>query len=84
MQSTFKFKILGKGVEGKVKVDFNFHEYLKDKSHKAPLEINIVSALELDNGSGLSLSQKDMIKKSLLTLLEELKSTLYNNHFKKA
>ena len=70
---------MGKGVSGKVKVDFNFHEYQKDKSFKAPLEINIPSALDLESGS-LTNSQKEEVKKLLLSRLEELKSTIYDNH----
>lgn len=62
MQATFKFELVGRGVSGKLKVDFNFHEYQMDKSHKTPLEINLVSALELDNNN-LSSPQKDEVKK---------------------
>lgn len=78
MQATFKFDLIG--LTGKVKVDFNFHEYQRDKSHKAPLEINLTSSLELDN-KNLSISQKETVKKRLLGKFEELKSNIYQNHF---
>lgn len=80
MQATFKFNLIGKGASGKIKVDFNFHEYQKDKSHKAPLEINLASALELDNGN-FSASQKEEIKKLLLGQFEDIKASIYQNHF---
>jgi hypothetical protein len=80
MQATFKFQLIGKGVSGKIKVDFNFHEYQKDKSYKAPLEINLASALELETGN-LTASQKEDVKKTLLAKFEELKSVIYQNHF---
>jgi|GEM_PF-1846214 len=80
MQATFKFQLLGRGVGGKVKADFNFHEFQRDKSHKAPLEINLVSALELENNN-LTSSQKDEVKKLLLAKFEELKTLIYQNHF---
>jgi hypothetical protein len=80
MQATFKFELIGRGVSGKIKVDFNFHEYQKDKSHKAPLEVNLASALELDNNN-LTSSQKEEVKKTLLTKFEALKSAIYQNHF---
>jgi hypothetical protein len=80
MQASFKFDISEKGLSGKIKVDFNFHEYQMDKSHKAPLEINLVSALELDQGS-LTTTQKEGLKKLLLGRFEELKTTIYDNHF---
>ncbi|RYU87251.1 hypothetical protein EWM62_16180 [Mucilaginibacter terrigena] len=83
MQAVFKFELVGRGVKGKVKVDFNFHEYFKDKSHKAPLEINILSALDLENGTNLTLSQKETAKKEILTKLETIKSAIYNKHFSK-
>lgn len=80
MQVTYKFNLMGKGVSGKLKVDFNFHEYQKDKSFRAPLEINIPSALDLDSGY-LSNSEKESAKKLLLGKLEELKSTIYEKYF---
>lgn len=80
MQVTYKFKLMGKGVSGKVKVDFNFHEYQKDKSVKAPLEINIPSALDLDSGH-LTNTQKEEAKKLLLGKLEELKSAIFDKYF---
>jgi hypothetical protein len=80
MQVAYKFNLMGKGVSGKLKVDFNFHEYQKDKSFKAPLEINIPSALDLDSGY-LSNTQKEEVKKLLLAKLEELKSTIYDKYF---
>lgn len=81
MQAIFKFDIVAKGIKGKVKMDFNFHEYATDKSYKAPLEINFVSALEIENGTNLTLSQKEIVKKDLLTIFENLKSTIYQNYY---
>ncbi|GAA4339113.1 hypothetical protein GCM10023149_49600 [Mucilaginibacter gynuensis] len=80
MHATYKFNLIGKGVAGKVKVDFNFHEYQKDRSYKAPLEIIIASALDLESGY-LTIAQKEEVKKMLLSKLEELKSTIYDKHF---
>ncbi|MVN92023.1 GapS4b family protein [Mucilaginibacter aquatilis] len=80
MQATFKFRLVEKNVSGKVKMDFNFHEYQKDRSHKAPLEINFASAIELTDGY-LTLTQRDEIKKLLLGQFEQLKSMVYQNHF---
>lgn len=80
MQATYKFNLIGRGVSGKVKVDFNFHEYQKDKSFRAPLEINISSALDLESGH-LTTTQKEEVKKLLLAKLEELKSIIFDKHF---
>ncbi|UKT64292.1 hypothetical protein [Pedobacter mucosus] len=80
MQATFTFNLIGRGVTGKIKVDFNFHEFQRDKSHKAPLEIKLASALELDENN-LTLSQKEDVKKILLAKFEELKTLIYQNHF---
>ena len=80
MQATFKFELSAKGLTGKIKMDFNFHEYQKDKSFKAPLEINFVGALEIDGGN-LTNSEKEMTKKMLLGKLEELKTVIYQKYF---
>ena len=82
MQATFRFKMVGRGVEGRVKVDFNFQEYQKDKSYKAPLEINLLSALEIDSNY-LTIAQKELVKKDLLSQFENLKANIFKNNFSK-
>jgi len=81
MSANYGFKLIGRGVEGKAKIDFYFNEYAKDRAMKAPLEINFGSPIEINKPSNLSYSQKEQVKKELLIRLEDLKNVIYEKYF---